>query len=271
MDEKKRQAMIEKILCGKKYRELDIPHATVADLFEQELKKGLKKNKTVKAVKAKLHNIIAPYLDTLDYAETGMTIDRINPQDDATELVDLCRDILSAHDSTRERLSYHQDFFAYLFSCIGPHCKILDLACGLNPVFLPLVPLPEEMEYIAYDIHGPRINLLNHIFQKASLNARAVNQDILIKAPSEKACAAFLFKEAHRIEKRESGGSRRLIQSVQAHTIFISLPTHNLHGRFNLQERMERLVDTTIHGIADLIETKEFASEMVYMVRKRDG
>lgn len=271
MDGKKRQSVIEKILRGKKYRELEIPQATVADLLEQELRKGQKKSETVKAVKAKLHNIIAPYLDTLDYAETSKAIDSINPHDGDAEWTDVCREILSAHDSTRERLLYHQEFFSYIFSGIGPHCRILDLACGLNPVFLPLIQLLEGVEYIAYDIHGPRINLLNQIFQKASLNARAVNQDILIKAPSEKACAAFLFKEAHRIEKRESGGSRRLIQSLQARTIFISLPTHNLHGRFNLQERMERLVDTAIDGIADLIETKEFASEMVFMVRKRDG
>jgi 16S rRNA (guanine(1405)-N(7))-methyltransferase len=271
MDGKKSQSVIEKILHGKKYRELEIPQATVADLLEQELSKGQKKSETVKAVKAKLHNIIAPYLDTLDYAETGKAIDRINPQDGDAELNDVCREILSAHDSTRERLSYHLEFFSYLFSGIGPDCKILDLACGLNPVFLPLIQLPKGVEFIAYDIHGPRVALLNQIFQKANLNAQAVNQDILVEPPRDAACAAFLFKEAHRVEKRESGGSRRLIQLLQAQTIFISLPTHNLNGRFDLRERMERLVDTAIDGIADLIETKEFASEMVFMVRKRDG
>jgi len=271
MDEKKRQAMIRKILCGKKYRELDIPQSTVADLLEQELKKGQKKNETVKAVKAKLHNIIAPYLDTLDYTEASKKIDHITPQDGDADWSGLYRDILCAHDSTRERLSYHQEFFSYLFSRIGPKCKILDLACGLNPVFLPLVHLPEGLEYIAYDIHGPRIDLLNQIFQKGNLNAQAVNQDILVEAPRDRACAAFLFKEAHRIEKRESGGSRRLIIALQVRDIFISLPTHNLKGLFDLRERMERLVDATIDGIADLIEVREFASEMVYMVKKRDG
>ena len=271
MDEKKRQFIIEKILRGRKYRALNIPQETVDDLLTQELQRNQKQDEVVKAVKAKLHNIIAPYLDTLDYEETSDKIDQINLQDEETGLANLCREILSAHDSTRERLGYHLEFFAYLFSQLDPNCTILDLACGLNPVFLALVDIPKGMAYKAFDIHGPRVKLLNQIFRKANMNAQAVNQDILVEAPNEKACAAFLFKEAHRIEKRESGSTRRLVQALQVKTIFISLPTHNLNGRFDLRGRMERLIKTTIDGIAELVEEREFPSEMVYVIRKHDG
>ena len=267
MDKQAHAAAIDKILRGKKYRGLDIPRGTIRDLLDQELAKKQKENQAVKAVKAKLHNIIAPYLDTLDYPAF---LEKINKADAETTR-DLCRQILSAHDSTRERLAYYPEFFDYLFSGLKANGTVLDLACGLNPAYLPLVDLPKGLTYRAYDIHGPRIALLNALFTKTGINAHSIKQDILVAIPLEEVSSAFLFKEAHRIEKREKGGSRRLIAGLRATEIFISLPTHSLNGRFDLRERMGRLVDSAIAGIADLLETQEFPSEMVYRIRKHDG
>ena len=183
----------------------------------------------------------------------------------------LCKDILRAHDSTRERLQYFQAFFSDIFSQCGPEFTILVLACGLNPFFLPLVPFPAQMRYLAYDIHGPRITLLNQFFDAAKLPAKAMREDILIHPPKEEADAAFLFKEAHRIEKRESGATRRLIQALHAQTIFVSLPSRNLNGKYPIQERMQHLVEGILPDKAWIDETVTFGTETVYRVRKSDG
>lgn len=271
MDEQSLDSVIDQILQSRKYRQLDIPRATIADLLIKELERGGKQSLAVKQAKAKLHNIMAPYLDTLDYAAAAEQIRDCFITETNHEVQSVCKRILSAHDSTRERLPYFRAFYGYLFERIGSDCTILDLACGLSPFFLPLVPHPTAMRYLAYDIHGPRIALLNELFIRTGMPAQAIKQDILVNPPAEKAGVAFLFKEAHRIEKRESGGSRKLIEAIQADRIFISLPTHSLNGRFDLKERMGRLVRSMIEGFAYLEETMEFGSEMIYTIRKIDG
>lgn len=269
MEEDTIHAAIKQILNSKKYRDLDIPEETVADLLNKEFEKGHKTSLAIKQVKKKMHNIIAPYLDTLDYAVAGKKI--AEKRGEKATILSLCEEILRAHDSTRERLAYFPEFFTYIFSKAGENCTILDLACGLNPFFLPFVHLPANMEYVAYDIHGPRIDLLNQLFQQTGMRAKAIRQDIVVDPPREKACCVFLFKEAHRIEKRVSGGTRHLINALNAKHIFISLPTHSLNGKYDMRERMRRLVEEIITGIGFLEEVKVFASEMTFLIRKNDG
>ena len=271
MDAQKINAAIDAILNGRKYRDLDIPWETAQDLLEKESMQGTRLPEAIKGVKAKLHNIIAPYLDTLDYDAAGERMRRCFESGGKEEIHTLCMDILRAHDSTRERLETYQAFFAYLFSHCGRECTILDLACGLNPFFLPLIPFPVQMRYQAYDIHSPRITLLNELFDAAKLPAKAIREDILIHPPQDAADAVFLFKEAHRIEKRENGATRRLIQSLNTHTIFLSLPTRSLNGRYPIQERMQHLVEGILPKEAWIEETVAFGAETVYRIRKNDG
>jgi len=271
MKELQTGSIIKAILSNKKYRALDIPEETIYDLLEREMGKGQKRDLAIKQVKMKLHNIIAPYLDRLDYADASSKLEKMRSKNNTAAIHALCKEILRAHDSTGERMSYFEPFYEYLFSKLKPNSMILDLACGLNPFFFPIIPTPKEMNYFAFDIHGPRIDLLNQLFHITNLPAKAIKQDILVASPEQKADAAFLFKEAHRIEKRESGGTRRLIKNLHAAYIFISLPTHSLNGRFDLRERMQRLVEKTIEQTATLEETREFESEMIYVIRKNNG
>ncbi len=271
MDKDTKQAAIERILGSRKYTEMDISRDTVTDLINREEVKGIKSRQIIKNVKTKLHNIVAPYLEKLDYSQAMVAAMDCIQSNEKSCIPSLCLQFLNMHVSTRERIEYHQDFFQYIFSKIEPHPRIYDLACGLNPLFLPLVPTPEKLEYIANDIHGPRIELLNLMLGSTRKGFRAHKQDILVNPPKEKASAIFLFKEAHRIEKRESGGSRRLLAELNTNLIFVSLPTHSLRGNFDLSERMSRLIYSIIEGIAELEETVTFASERIYTIRKNDG
>ena len=266
------EGMIQKISSSKKYRAMNIPHETINDLFEQELSRHDKEADVIQSVKSKLHNIMAPYLGDLDYTAAAGALDEALASGVSGKIANICTQFLKAHHSTAERLAYVKDFYAYIFKQLGETCSILDLACGLNPFMLPLVRLPASLTYTGYDIHTPRVELIRRLFSgDIGLQGKAETRDILVRPPQQKASAAFLFKEAHRMEKRRSGATRDVIMSLNAAHIFISLPNHSLNGRFDLHARMSRLVETSIQGLGLKLDIQEFASETLFHLEKKHG
>jgi 16S rRNA (guanine(1405)-N(7))-methyltransferase len=265
-------ALIKKITFSKKYRSMGIPQETLQDLFMQEMERHNKEGDAIQAVKGKLHNIMAPYLGDLEYPEASQTLEATLASRDKEAIAALCTLFLKGHHSTAERLPYANSFYAYIFSQMDGTCSVLDLACGLNPFFLGLIDLPTALTYTAFDIHAPRIRLIAQLFAgDIGVMGNAETRDILVRPPQEHVDAVFLFKEAHRMEKRRSGATRDLIAALNAKHIFLSLPNRSLNGRFDLSERMMRLVEGSIEGLKLRLSTKEFQSETLYHLEKPHG
>ena len=266
------EELIQKIATSKKYRLMEIPQETIEDLFAQEMERHDKAADAIKSVKSKLHNIMAPYLGDLDYPEASKALKAPLASDDKREIADLCTLFLKGHHSTAERLTYADAFYASIFEELGETCSVLDLACGLNPFILALVELPTALTYTAYDIHAPRIALIQQFFAgESGLHGKAETRDILVRPPEDKVDAVFLFKEAHRMEKRRNGSTRDLISALNATHIYISLPNHSLNGRFDLTKRMNRLIETSIEGLDFNLSVKEFGAETLYHLERPHG
>ena len=250
---------------------MEIPRETITDLLQKELEKHPKKTEAIKTVKAKLHNIAAPYLDRLDYQKASQDLERAFSTGDRKSVDETCIQFLQAHQSTKERIPYMHDFYTYITNKIGDACSIIDLACGLNPFVIPLVGFPPSLTYFAYDIHSPRIRLITQLFSGLGIHAAAEIRDILLQPPQQKASAAFLFKEAHRMEKRRKGATRDLIAALTVNTLFISLPNHSLNGKYNLRSRMRKLTDASIQGLGSILEVEEFPSETLFTIGLKHG
>ena len=265
------EQIAERIANSKKYRPMKIPRETIQDILRIELKKYPKKSEAIKAVKAKLHNLTALYLDDLDYSKANLALKQAFTKRSGKSIEDVCFQFLQAHQSTNERIPYMKEFYAFIFNKIGNTCSIHDLACGLNPFVIPLVGFPASCSYFAYDIHAPRIELINHFFLGIGINGFGEVRDILIQPPQQKATAAFLFKEAHRLEKRRKGASRDLLKSLNVDHLFVSLPNHSLKGKFDLHVRMRRLITNSIQGLGSILEIVDFPSETLFYIGLNNG
>jgi 16S rRNA (guanine(1405)-N(7))-methyltransferase len=263
-------ALLLQIQTSKKYQELNLPEETLRNLLEQELARHKKPVEALKSTRAKLHNIMAPYLGDLDYSQAGQELQNAFAQGDAA-VKETCQSFLRQHDSTRERLTYLDDFYAGIRSVCGQPQSVLDLACGLNPFALPWMGLAPDCQFHAYDIHPARVALINEFLHLSGHEPLAEVRDILVRPPEVAADAAFLFKEAHRMEKRQKGCNRGLWAALKVHFLFVSLPKRSLDGRRDLRERMRGLVDSSIDP-RDWAEQGEldFPGETVYWMRK-DG
>ena len=187
------QPLIDELLHSKKYRGLGLAESTVRDLLLQELPRYRNRKDALDEVRRKLHNIVAPYLGDPDYAAEAGALDgafRIGGE----EVKEVCRRILAGHASTRERIPILEEFYAGIFAVTGRPRSILDVACGLNPFAFPWMGLPKDTRYYAYDIHRPRLDLINHYFQLEGLEPLAIHQDILVEPPAVEADVAFFLK-----------------------------------------------------------------------------
>jgi 16S rRNA (guanine(1405)-N(7))-methyltransferase len=263
------ESLIEQLRASKTYKGLDLPEETLRDLLALELSRYKKPVDALKSARAKLHNVMAPYLGDLDYPQAALELQAAFDSGKPEMVQATCRGFLQQHDSTRERLSYLEDFYKGIFAICGqPEC-MLDLACGLNPFALPWMGLTPGVHYHAYDIHPPRVALINDFLRLSGHEPLAEVRDILVRPPQVEADAAFLFKEAHRLEKRRKGCNRALWAALKVKYLFVSLPKRSLDGKRDLRERMRGLVADNLNP-ADWEARGEldFPGETVYWIKR---
>ena len=238
--------IVDSILNSKKYRGLNIPRETVSSILQAELVRFGKKKPAIKSTKQKLHNVVAAYLGDPDYDEAIQTVHDTMKKQDPEQEKQLCTKMLNYHASTRERLPLLGDFYKTIFSITGTPNSIMDLARGMHPFGLPWMKLPDNTEYHAYDLHEPRTRLLQVYFDHISIQGNAHHQDILLELPKEKADIAFLFKETHRMEKREKDCDVRLWDALAVEWLIVSLPAVSLRQDHDLRDKHVKLLENLL-------------------------
>jgi 16S rRNA (guanine(1405)-N(7))-methyltransferase len=260
---------VNEIRSSRKYRDLDLPEETLRDLLTQELGRHHSPKDALKEVRRKLHNVVAPYLGDPDYPAAALQLDAAFASGSAEQVRAVCRALLEVHASTQERLPVLDEFYTRLWAVTGlPHI-ILDLACGLHPFGFPWMGLPASTRYYAYDIHRPRLELINHYFRLQGLEPLAVAQDILVSPPQVEADVALFFKEAHRFEQRQHGSNRAFWQALNVRWLLVSLPSQSLTGRYSLEEGHRRLVYNNLEGLNWPVHELECAGEIVFCIQPR--
>ncbi|MEI8130860.1 MAG: hypothetical protein WCG34_00405 [Leptolinea sp.] len=263
--------LAQSILDSRKYRSLNLPPETVIDLIQRSLDNGLKPSQAVDDARDKLHNIVAPYLGDPNYAETTEQLIGNPSFSDPLVIKPFCLKMLEKHASTRERIPYLEDFYRKIFSVTGVPRSILDLACAMHPFALPWMNLPSSCAFAAYDLHQPRVDLINLFFKTAEVNGQAFYGDILLNPPQQLADIAFFFKEAHRFEQRQKGCNRTFWQALEVNWLVVSLPATNLTGRFDLADRQRKLVSETLDGLNWPLVELQVGNELLFCIHKELG
>lgn len=270
VDENTVEIVVNAIKESKKYR--DTSEETIRQLAIEAVATHKKSKPAEKAVRKRLHSIMAPYLGDPDYQEAARLLTDVFVGGDRAVIMAACRDLMHAHLSTRERLPILDQFYQEIFAVTGRPGRILDLACGLNPLAFPWMDLPVlGTDLVAYDIHEPRIHFLNHYFILQGLPPLAYVHDIALQPPSEGGDMALFLKEMPRFERNYAGGGRALLQALDVRWLVVSFPTISTHGGRNLTNRYRdfffQLIDGTGWPVTELL----FDTELVFCAEKKTG
>ncbi|MBN2257317.1 MAG: hypothetical protein JW704_05785 [Anaerolineaceae bacterium] len=258
----------EQVRRGDRYR--DVQDDLIRGIGRRELLKRRNLREAVKATRSKLHQVGGAYLPAPpDYADWVARLEQLPTDRQSPELKKYCQEVMQVHASTRERLPILKYFYAETLEGIAPIQSVLDLACGLNPLALPWMPLADNAVYYACDIYAGMVSFISRFFAHLRQNGRVWGCDLSHGLPVEKVHLALLLKAIPCLEQLDKGLPMRLLEDIQAQYILVSFPVASLGGRskgmrVNYETHFMRLVSSKSWHI----ERFEFAGEMAFLISK---
>ena len=255
--------MLEKLLRSKNYR--DICPDTVRRVWA-ECERRYKKAKDVdKAVREALHGISGAFMTPQEARQLAYDMQawHVARTDSGLEKM------LLRHASTRERLpiSDMDALYSRIFAITGSPRSVLDLACGINPLYLAA----RGIETVGVDISGAAVYAVNCFHESYRMPASARCADLLCPGaiPGERFDLALLFKLLPLLERQESGSATRAMHAVNARHIIVSFPTRTLGGRsVGMSESYARWMDTHLPNDMDILDQFETRNELFYIITK---
>lgn len=234
-----------------------------------ELSKRRRLKEAIKATKNKLHQVGGAYLDTApDYAAWEEML--AASASDRTHLLETCRTIMDHHASTRERLPILDEFFTATLSDLAPVRSVLDVACGLNPLAIPWMPLAPGAAYYAYDIYRDMIGFIDGFLRLVGVSGQAQAHDMLQFMPPETVDVAFLLKTIPCLEQLDKLAGLRLLEGVHADHVLVSFPVRSLGGfDKGMVENYEARLGELLAGKSWPMKRFEFPTELAFLVDKR--
>ena len=205
------ESLFDKLASNKKYS--DVCPDTIRRVIAECEGRYKKAKDMEKAVREKLHGITGAFNDLgPDAAEAVAAI-----SDDAG-----LEAVLRRHASTRERLplTSMDALYAKIFGVTGAPQSILDLACGLNPVYLTR---RFSCRAGGVDISKSCVSLIDEGVWGDLLCENAV--------PKERFHIALLFKILPLLERQKSGSAMAVMNRINAEYLVVSFPTRTLGGR----------------------------------------
>jgi 16S rRNA (guanine(1405)-N(7))-methyltransferase len=219
--------LIQAVRASTKYQTVVEP--LIRRVGADELTKRPRLKEAIKATKNKLHQIGAAYLGgKMPYDDWLAHLRTVADDPDAWRQA--CRTIMAAHASTRERLPILHEFYVTLLGDLGPVRSVLDVACGLNPLAVPWMPLAPDATYIAVDIFTDMMSFLNDFLLLAGVRGGALAQDIIQAPPSPAVDVALVLKTLPVLEQVDKNAALRLLSGLRARHIVVSYPVRSLGG-----------------------------------------
>lgn len=259
-------AVSEAVRSSRKYR--SIAPELVKAIAASELAKGRSHKDAVKATRVQLHRAAAVYQSgPTDYAGWLAALAPVWPETDQRDR--LLQHFMGSHASTRERLPFLHDFYSRIFAHLPPIHSVLDVACGLNPLALPWMPLPADVRYHAVDVFTDQTDFLNSFFPLAGVEGRAETRNVLTDCPAEPVDLALVLKTIPCLEQMEKEAGHKLLTQIQARCLVISFPVRSLGGRDKgMTETYSARFDALRAVWGGEATRLEFPNELVFVVRR---
>ena len=218
--------MLDKLLHSKNYQ--GICPDTVRRVYAECLQKYKKPKEAERAAREALHGLTGAFLTRSESAaclremHLWATDGRRDP--------DLER-ALTRHASTRERLPLARmdGMYARIFDITGRPSSVLDLACGINPLYLGARGIP----CAGVDISGEAVGTVNACAANYGLPVSAACADLLCAGaiPDGRFDLALLFKILPLLERQRRGAAVCAMRAVNTRWLAASFPTRTLGGR----------------------------------------
>ncbi len=262
------QELVAAVISQEKYRSI-LP-SLVKKIARAEFSKGRSFKETVKATRSKLHQVGSSFQEKrIDYPFWMQQLRALPVPLGRESVQGFCRCMMEQHASTRERLPILDVFYPTVLKKIQPIRSVLDVACGLNPLAIPWIPIAPDFRYYASDIYGDLIDFLTFFFPFIGVQGKAELCDLTSTIPAEEVQLALLLKTLPCLEQLDKTIGSRLLEGIRAEHILVSFPVRSLSGRDKgMRANYSAHFQEIISGWNGQVEEHHFPNELVYLLSR---
>ena len=236
---------------------------TVRRIWEECERRYKKPREVDKAAREALHGVCGAFMTPQEAAQLGYDMQEWHCKKSDHSL----ERMLSRHASTRERLplSDTDALYSRIFEATCRPQSVLDLACGINPIYLGA----RGIEAVGVDISGAAVRAVNSFHEIYHMPGSAVCADLLCPGavPKERFDVALLFKLLPLLERQRRGAALDVMNAVDARLLVVSFPTRTLGGRnVGMAQQYGEWMRSHIPTNRRLIDSFETKNELFYIL-----
>jgi 16S rRNA (guanine(1405)-N(7))-methyltransferase len=262
------EQIVAAVRSSKKYGTLCAE--TVRRVATGELEHTGSAKKAVKATKRRLHQVYGAFEAGIDYNAVYQRLEEAYRSGSVVGIEGICRQVMALHSSSRERLPLLEHFYPAIWQVTGPPRSILDPGCGLNPLALPWMALPNLARYIALDIDLARVDFLDRFLALAGLPPLARCQDVLVEPPVDHADVSLLLKMSPSLERQQAGATLHLVGQLNTPWVVVSYAVKSLGGREKgMVEHYGQQFQQWVGDRGWPVHKLAFETELVFIVDRR--
>ena len=248
--------LFDSLSQSKKYRE--VCPDTIRRIIAECEGRYRKAKDLEKAVREKLHGITSAFMTETEYRRAQGLAREFQPEN--------LEALLNCHASTRERLPLAEmdALYARIFQATGAPESILDLACGINPVYF--AGRYPDVRVMGVDISGQSVNIIR------LCGGEALHGDLLCEnaVPANRYDLALLFKILPLLDRQRSGAAMAVINAINAAHIVISFPTRTLGGRnVGMEENYSAWMEANLPEKYEISSRFTTANELFYILKEK--
>lgn len=257
-------APLERLLASKNYR--DVCPDTVRRVWDECSQKYKKPKDAEKAAREALHGITGAFMSPQEAKQLAYDMQAWHVEHTDVGL----ERMLSRHASTRERLPLADMDALYdrIFAITGRPRSVLDLACGINPLYLGA----RGIRTLGIDISGAAVDAVNRFGEVYHMPTKAACVDLLCPGsiPSDRFDMALLFKLLPLLERQRKGGAAHVLNHINAAHIIASFPTRTLGGRnVGMSAHYADWMAANLPNHLITIDSFETANELIYILKRQ--
>ncbi len=279
--------LLSKVLESKKYKGIDI--SLVEEIYNINKLKYKKEKEVINKTKTQLHQIWGAFNnDGIDYEELKNNVK--NSAKLNNDYIDIFNALLLLHKSSRERITFINEFYYRIFDSVGEYKNILDIGCAFNPFSIPFMNLKSNTLYTGIDIDNNEIKFLKWVFKFLGKDITKFDLDVNVdfevdnafslkvldnskKDNKEKYDVIFLFKLLPLLELIKKGSSKELLLKLINYNpkvkLVVSFPLKSLSGREVGMSKHYKTEYTKLYSELGLdYEEIDFVNEVVYVLNK---
>ena len=253
-----REALLA-VLGSKKYG--GIEPAAVERIFLEEVGRHKSLKEASKRTKARLHQLSFAFMSPELLRLAHGHLERYLLGDEGALF-----EALKLHASTSERLFALDALWDTIAQSAGGIGKILDLACGLNPLYLG----HRGHSAIGLDISLGQVALVNEWATRCGWDIEAHGADLSQGMTLPTCDVALMMKLLPVLEQQRKGAGMALLSRVQARRKLVTFPTRTLGGRtVGMEAQYTRWFEENLPPTEQILDRFVVANELCYVTMGR--